>query len=124
MIEDELDRIRRNLTAATLDQIQSVVNTRANIAAAVLPDNQLAMMLAEIAAATLSGACVFVIQNAHEGTDLDDLARTIIRGTAETVTGRLVKMKAVAAALRRGEAGPVVQEKLRNGTLEGIGSHG
>ncbi|MEN2749261.1 hypothetical protein [Sphingomonas sp. T9W2] len=124
MTEDVLDRTRRDLTTATIDQIQSVVNTRANIAAAVLPSHQIAMMLVDIAAATLSGACVFVIQNAHQGSDVDDLAATIIQGTAETVTGRLVKMKAVAAALRRGEPGPVVHKKLRNGTLEGIANHG
>lgn len=124
MTEDELDRTRRDLTTATIDQIQSVVNTRANIAAAVLPNDQLAIMLVDIAAATLSGACVFAIQNARQGSDVDDLAATIIQGTAQTVTGRLAKMKAVAAALRRGEPGPVVHEKLRNGTLEGIANHG
>lgn len=101
-MSEQHDRIRHDLTAAFLEELQSVASRRASIAATVLPVEHVALMLSEISTNMLCGALVYVAQNADHDANLPNKLADIISSIANTVAQRRPKIIKVAAALNAG----------------------
>lgn len=96
------DRIRKDLGRATCDEIQEVLNRRAQLAHGVLDTPDMAVMFYEIAVSVGMGAMTFAVQHAKDDQDAAELAGNLAGQIGAELALQIPPILAAAAALNAG----------------------
>lgn len=102
MDERLLSSMRKDLGRAACEDIQQVLNRRANMASSFLGTPDIAVMFYEIAVSVGMGAMTFAVQHAKPDQDGRALAADIARQVGAALAERIPAVLAAADALNAG----------------------